>query len=454
MKKKGLKKKLPALLGILLLVIGSGVGIFLVKRDTGFIPRAAPEFAPKDLTVTNINENSFSISWVTDQKTVGFLRYGNSSNSIKTLENDDRDQLTGGTGTYYTHHVTIRDLEPQTKYYFKVASGGEGQLYDDNGQPYEVETAPVLGTPPPADTAYGEVLTAASTPAEGAIVYVSLPDAGRLSTLVSDGGQWALSISTARTSSMRSYVEYDKENTLMDILIKSSPLETSKVVVSTGSDQPVPSVTISQDYDFSEQQQIAAPETEEEKEVLDKSATESAKAVTKSGFNLSPIGDVVEATEELTILNPSDDFEAVDTTLPEFLGTAPAGTQLIIEVNSENEITDTVVVDESNYWSWSPPENLEPGEHDITVSFTDENGILQSIKRSFTVYAQGTNPAFTATPSATPIPTPTPTPAPRVSQPATGSGVPESGSVEVTFALLILGLILIGGGIVWEKKVV
>ena len=56
-------RKLPAIIGILLLVVGVGAGIFLVQNDTGFIPRATPEFAPQSLVVTNIAENSFTISY-------------------------------------------------------------------------------------------------------------------------------------------------------------------------------------------------------------------------------------------------------------------------------------------------------------------------------------------------------------------------------------------------------
>ena len=143
--KKNKNKKLPAIIGILLLVVGVGAGIFLVQSDTGFIPRATPEFAPQSLVVTNISENSFSISWVTDQKAGGFLKYGVVVNKLNTVENDDRDQLTGNTGSYNTHHITIKNLEPETTYYFKIASGGKNQFYNDNGQPYQVITAPVLG---------------------------------------------------------------------------------------------------------------------------------------------------------------------------------------------------------------------------------------------------------------------------------------------------------------------
>ena len=455
-------KKLPAIIGILLLVVGVGAGIFLVQNDTGFIPRATPEFAPQSLVVTNITENSFSISWVTDEKTGGFLKYGVVVNKINEIENDDRDQLTGSTGSYNTHHITIKGLEPETTYYFKIASGGKNQFYDNNGQPYEVTTASVLGVPPPSDSAYGEVMTSASTPVDGAVVYISLPGAARLSTLVTDG-QWALSLSEARTSSFQSYVKYDQESTVYDVLIKNGVIEESQIIVNTGSDQPMATVTLGQDYDFSTQVESVKPDTGEEDELLDESSEDEVEAKTESGFNLDPLGAITEATEELTVLNPAVENEDLSSTKPEFMGTAPAGTTLTIEVHSDPEYSDTVIVNDNNTWSWVPPIDLDPGDHTITVSFEDKNGILQTLTRSFVVYAadDSTNPAFTATPSATPkptpIPTPTPTstPVPRVSQPSTSSGVPVSGSVENTYMILGLGLILMGlGGFLYSKDMI
>lgn len=461
--------KVPAIIGIILLVVGAGVGVFLVQTNTGFLPRAAPEFAPKELTVTNITENSFTISWTTEQKALGYLKYGENAKSLSETVNDDRDQLTNSKGSFVTHHITVRGLSPETAYFFKVASGGEGQFYDNNGQPYQVTTASVLGTPPPADTAYGEVMTSAQTPAVGALVYVNLPDGARLSTLVRDGGDWALSLSTARTKTLQKYLTYDPENTIYDLLIKAGSDQQSRVVATTKNDQPVPTIVMGQDYDFSTQLEEIEPGSESEASMQDNSATSSASARTESGFNLEPLGDVVEATEELTILNPAVDDEGINTTLPEFHGTAPAGTILTIEVHSDQEITDTVQVGENNTWVWSPPENLEPGEHTVTASYTDANGILQTITRSFTVYAadQSDEPSFVSTPSATPRPTPTPTPTssptptpittppPRVSQPSTQSGVPQSGSVSQTFGLLLFGFILIiSGGLFYKREVI
>jgi hypothetical protein len=104
---------------------------------------------------------------------------------------------------------------------------------------------------------------------------------------------------------------------------------------------------------------------------------------------------------------------------------------------------------------------LEPGPHTISISYTDENGILKQVKRTFIVsaYASEGTPSYISTPSAslapsiTPRPTtsqitqaPSPTTTVRAALPATDSAIPVSGSVANTFALSLGGLMLMSLG--------
>lgn len=458
-----MKHKIPTALGVVVLVVGAVVGVLFLQRKTSFSPRAVPEFTPQNLTVTNVTDNSFTMSWLTDQPTGGFLHYGANEADLDSTQGDDRDVLTGSVGSFETHHVTVRGLQPQTTYYVRIGSGDTGQLYDNNGSAYEVTTGSAVGAPPPADTAYGQVETVAGTPAEGAIVYVTLPGVIPQSGLVKESGQWAVSLSTAFASDLKGYGTYDADNEKVTLLVMAGVETQATAVTTTGNDQPVPLITLGGIFDFTDGGEQAAG---------GKAAETRDPVVSK--FDLSPLEGVPVATSELTILNPSADSEAVNTQRPEFRGTAPAGATLTITVNSSQPLIGTVAANETNEWSWTPPEDLAAGEHEMTVTYTDAEGILQTLSRSFTVYAatESDLPAFTSTPSATPVPspiptaTPTPSPSPspaptptpvatdggRVIMPPADSEVPTAGVAAPTLLLLLMGTGMIGLGILFWKQ--
>jgi chitodextrinase len=172
MTKSLMKKQIPTIVGLIILFIGAGAGMFLVSDEVEFLPRAAPEFTPRRLQITNVTDTSFTVSWVTDEPTVGYLRYGTTPDT-QTIVTDDRDQLSGDTSDYRVHHVTVRGLTASSQYYFEVGSGGESDLYDNDGVPYEVNTGKSLAAPTESESIYGKVVTQAGSPAEKVKITIS-----------------------------------------------------------------------------------------------------------------------------------------------------------------------------------------------------------------------------------------------------------------------------------------
>jgi len=445
MKIKLLKQRVPTVFGLLVLFFGMAVGIILLGRETSFLPRAAPESTPKNLKVTNVSHSSFSVSWVTDESAIGLLRYGTTANVDSTAV-DDRDQLIGSSNAYVTHHVTVRGLEPDTKYFFKMGSGKQTQLYDNNGNPYEVTTASNIASVPAAETIYGTVLTKASTPAEGVIVYVTIEGGQALSSLVKSDGGWVVPLSTARTNNLISYLQYDPLETVIQIVVEGGRELTTQATTLTGNDQPVPTITLGQTHDFTN----VATENQNTLENEEESAESGFSGVVKGESDINNQQQV----GELQLLNPTREGEAINTLRPALHGKAPAGTKLNITVESPITYADNLIVNSDGSWSWSPPEDLEPGEHTVTLSYNDENGVQQTLQRRFLVLAagEGGDPAITATPSGTPAPSPSPTPDSRVSQPSTQGGVPDSGILTPTLGFVIMGLMLIISGAAFLKR--
>ena len=444
-KKLGLSRiHFPTALGLLILLVAIGVGVYLVQSRTSLDLEADETNTPKQVRITNISEAGFSVSWLTEKPVSGRIDLGTEAKLLKQQALDERDRLSGDIGEYETHYVTVKELSPNTKYYFKILSNNK--QYDNNGRLFELTTGIVLGTPPAADPVYGKILTPSGTAAEGTVVYINVAGGTALSALAKNNGNWALSLSTARTADLSSYLSYDSQATIVNIQAQGGKLGIAEAVTTTANDSPVPDISLGQNYDFrttaGAQQTVVAESTTGEK---------------SSGFELGPIvaenGKTASVSGEVSLDNPSFDGEVINATQPAFIGTGPPGTVLSIEVNSENLYTGSATVDENGEWEFSPPEGLEPGEHTVTVAYIDSIGQEQTITRSFVIAAAGESeePAITATPSGETVASPSS--APRTSMPATDTGVPEPGGLTPTLILLIMGLgFLIGGGVLKIKE--
>lgn len=230
--------KFPTILGLVVLVVGVVAGIFLVQNRQIFAPKASPEETPQMVKITNITNRSFSVSWITDKKTTGFVSFGKTG-SLGATSNQ-----TASLGeTSNVHYVQVENLIPATQYFFKVGSGKN--LFDNDGQPYTITTGPALEALPQPDVIFGKIegLT------EQAILYVTLAGVTPLSTLVESSGTWSIPLSTARNSNLDGYARYDKKESVADIIVQS-PGRLTTAKVKTGSAHPVPAITLGKNQDF------------------------------------------------------------------------------------------------------------------------------------------------------------------------------------------------------------
>lgn len=241
---------IPTILGILVAVAGLVAGLWLVGKQVRQEGVASVEETPTEVKLTNINDTSFTVSWITEKAVAGYVKFKSDDQETDQVVSDERDQQKGSVDNYFTHYVVIRGLEPETGYEFRIGSGKS--LFDQGGVSYRLETAPRLDQTPNADVAYGKISTANGDPAEGAIVYYQLPEAVLLSALVKPSGSWVIPLSTARTADLDEYVNYDLQNTASAIVVQAGPLGTATAQVGTGSDSPVADMTLGENYQFNQ----------------------------------------------------------------------------------------------------------------------------------------------------------------------------------------------------------
>jgi|SaaInlStandDraft_5_1057022.scaffolds.fasta_scaffold09060_3 hypothetical protein len=425
-----LTRRLPTILGLLILV-GIGWGLW------GYIQNSRPiiseSIRPQKVRVTNVADNKFSVSWITSEMSMGKIEYGGEGEKLSLVAGDDR----GGVSELHTvHHVTIRDLQPNTSYTFRVISGQTGAKFDNNGSPYSVTTGKVIGATPVAKSFYG---TVKDVGADGAIVYIALPNAEPVSTIVTTSGSYSIPVSTIRSGDGKSYVNYNEQTTVASVSVEDGNQSAVATILMSGV-TPVPTITMGQDYDFRNNVAI-------EPEVAQVEPGTTPEPI--SILNVEPLQVASVGSAEITILNPGIDGEELATTLPEFRGLAPAGEDLSITLYAKVNYSDTALTDMDGTWEWTPPEELTDGQHEIMVSYIDSEGYEQKSSRSFFVsgsLAQSGDPAFESTPSsgvyASPSPSTMATESARVSNPSTESGVPVSGIIDHTLLTGALGIVI------------
>ena len=123
------KLHFPTALGLLILLVGIGVGIFMIKtRSSGGGAKDDQNTTPNQVKITNVTDTSLTVSWMTAKPATGIVKFGGETNNIKQKALDDRDQLSGESGLFEVHHVTLKNLSQKTKYYFKIESGGNNLI--------------------------------------------------------------------------------------------------------------------------------------------------------------------------------------------------------------------------------------------------------------------------------------------------------------------------------------
>ena len=450
-----LSKRIPTIIGLAILFVGGIAGILLVGRQTSFLPKASPEHSPKQVKISNVTDSSFTISWITDQATTGFIRYGPTT-SLGTTIADERDQLSGDTKNYRTHYVKVRGLTAGTKYYFKIGSGSGG-LYDNNGTPFEITLGPRLSASSSSDVASGTVVTSAQSPAEGSIIYLNLTGAAPLSALVRSSGSWVIDLTDARSTALSELISYQSTDVAtFEVVGPDGKTTTGTAPIS--SIQPAPAITLGQPFDFSTSNTTNTTTTTTNTTTQTRTSTDPP--ATGGTFDLNPIeGASTASSSGVTLLNPSFNGEELNTTMPQIKGSAPAGSTISIKVESDPVYTEDIIVGSDGTFDWTPPDDLEPGEHTITITYTDANNEQQTVTRKFVIAAPGDSqlPALTSSTSGqTVTPTPTPTPiatgSSRISQPSTSSGVPVAGAMTPTIAIFLMGFGLLGSGIYLSRR--
>lgn len=442
-------KRIPTLVGVLILLGGLFAGVILVNNHQGLLIKAGPTEAPKNVKISNLGSNTFTVSWTTDTPVTGYLKYSEDPTKINTPAGDIRDQISGNSQAYTNHYVTVTGVNPDKTDYFMIGSGS--QMYDDSGKPFQVRILQQV-IAPPEDVITGKVIGADGSPINNAIVYIDAEGSQTLSAMTKADGTWRLNLALSRGSTGE-VLTYDPATTLVSIFVEAGISGTATAITDTAKDKPVPDIVLGKNQSFIDTTAATGSGAIDEGTVK----TGGFQSITEQAAPVATGSTVT--TESQIITYPGIDGEMIATSSPQFAGKTAPGTSIRITVHSATELTQVIKADKNGQWAWTPPQGLDPGIHTITLEYTDANNVFQQVVRSFTVLAAddtGGIPAFTATPSATvtisPTGTPSLTPTMSPSMPATTSGnLTSTGAVDATIIMGVAGLMLFIFGRVSKK---
>ena len=137
------RRKIFLIIGLLILLIGVPLGIYLVSQSATFRLGAQDPNQPENVQVANINQNSAKISWTTPQAAQSLISYGLSTNNLTLIQSESTPTT--------NHQVTLLRLRDNSRYFF-VIKVGQKTYTDEDNQPYNLTTLSKVASPIPSPT--------------------------------------------------------------------------------------------------------------------------------------------------------------------------------------------------------------------------------------------------------------------------------------------------------------
>ncbi len=429
------QKKIPTIVGLFLVVVAVMVFRFAFDRVTPLFTKAVSTHAPKNVTVTNISDTSFTVTWTTDEAVSGSVRLdGVSPDSFFFDERYTAPNTKQATAAYTTHSVTVRNLKPNTTYKFVIVSNNVS--HSNNGTAYEATTAPTIsGLGTGIEPAYGQITATNGLPLDGALVYLTLENGQTLSTFSKTTGTWVIPLNLARTTALDRYIPV-AERINESIVIRNAEGEAT-ALTDTLNDNPVPSMTIGKTYDF---RKIQAEKNEQ------------APLAVAPTTQPAVLGETTQVAKQAVAITKPVDGSAIPSNLPLIQGTGVGGNQILLTIGIERPMSDMVIVGNDGVWRYTPMKPLAPGKQSVTITTKNAQNKTVAITHTFEVLKSGTQVLGDATPSATLTPEPTVTEEPTPTATLAGEPIPETGFPLPLITLLILGIGLLGSGAVALRR--
>jgi hypothetical protein len=405
MKKSLFDIRIPNFAAFLLLVVSIGVTVFLIRGRTDFQGHASQDVIPQHVMISNITQNSFTVSFTTQANSQGAVVL-EETNTLNSLFTDSQE--TTSSKEFVNHSITVNKLQPETQYSFSIISNDKKYL--DESHFFTVKTGNVLDdTSSNTKVAQGRILLPNGQPANGALVYVNSDSSQLLSSITKPDGTFTIPLAQLRTPVLTAYQALSP-NDVITITARSQQ-DVSSIQTFYENVGKIPDITLTENYTFTN--------------TITPLSLATQSALPSVSFTVASTNPTL-----VKITSPLNKARIIDLQ-PQIKGTAGPNQSVKITLSPDN-ISAAAPVANSGNWSYRPSKILSAGNHTITVSAKDGNGTNRTITQTFIVLPPGSQVAQAATPSATITQAPTKTPTPTTPRPTNSASLTPTNSPTPT----------------------
>lgn len=254
--------KIPTVLGLLLLTIAIALGVYLYYLSQTTTKLLQTTLAPHEARVVNLTPTSATITWQTDQPSIGQVIYGE-GNALNMSQADDRDSLVYK--PRLTHLATLKKLKPHTQYQFQIQS-------NSIVFPVQKATFTTLPSTQPMgeldlyQPVRGTILTSTggeTTPVDESLVFLRVVGATPLVTFTTAAGNFILPITTLYRLGTNQLVDLSQSVEAVLEIIRGEQKSEIEILLPLGK-KSLPPLTLGQDLDLrkilsSPSAQVATP---------------------------------------------------------------------------------------------------------------------------------------------------------------------------------------------------
>jgi len=346
------KVKIPTFLGIF--VIFLSIFLFFSFLNGSATSSRASKLNLKRVEIVNLKPIQTNIFWQTTEKETGWVIYGEEENRLDKITYDERDTFENK-GKYYNHYVTLRDLKPGKKHYFAIVSS-EKKIIKDGDKYFNFITPETLSNLTKLNPASGKILKANLSPlSDGFVILTVNKDTFPLVTTIKNG-EWLISLNSfidKNTFTEKSFT--GKEKAMVEIINEDNQ-KTTIINTLDGLSQKTETVIIGKDYNFLEDNVLSATDY----------------------FNNN------QEKNKIEIVYPQEN-SLIPGRRPLIKGFAIPNSTIYITINSKKTFSAFVNVDKNGNWNYLIPEDLEIGDHIITIKTKNEKGEEISLTRKFKI---------------------------------------------------------------------